>query len=51
MAAFLEYCLPRAADIPPLDVSASGLACRTNPLGIKGAGEVGAIGAPPAAAA
>ena len=45
---FLDYCLPRARDIPPLDASTSGVACRNNPLGIKGAGEVGTIGAPPA---
>ncbi len=45
---FLDYCLPRAGDVPPLDVSTNGVACRNNPLGVKGAGEVGAIGAPPA---
>jgi carbon-monoxide dehydrogenase large subunit len=45
---FMDYCLPRAGDVPPLDVSTNGVACRSNPLGIKGAGEVGAIGAPAA---
>ena len=44
----MDYCLPRARDLPPLDVSTTGVRCRNNPLGIKGAGEVGTIGAPPA---
>ena len=44
----MDYCLPRARDLPPLDVSTAGVRCRNNPLGIKGAGEVGTIGAPPA---
>jgi carbon-monoxide dehydrogenase large subunit len=40
--------LPRAEDLPPLDFRYNVVPCRTNPLGVKGAGEAGAIGAPPA---
>jgi carbon-monoxide dehydrogenase large subunit len=40
--------LPRAGDIPPIEVTLDGSApCRTNPLGAKGCGESGAIGGPP----
>jgi carbon-monoxide dehydrogenase large subunit len=45
---FTDYCLPRADDLPPIGFSYNVVPCRTNPLGIKGAGEAGAIGAPPA---
>jgi carbon-monoxide dehydrogenase large subunit len=44
----MDYCLPRAADVPPVEFSYKVVPCATNPLGIKGAGEAGAIGAPPA---
>jgi carbon-monoxide dehydrogenase large subunit len=44
----LDYCLPRAADLPPVAFAYNVVPCRTNPLGVKGAGEAGAIGAPPA---
>ena len=44
----LDYALPRAADVAPVAFSTNAVRCRTNPLGIKGAGEAGAIGAPPA---
>jgi carbon-monoxide dehydrogenase large subunit len=43
-----DYALPRAEDLPPLDFRYNIVPCRTNPLGVKGAGEAGAIGAPPA---
>jgi aerobic carbon-monoxide dehydrogenase large subunit len=43
-----DYALPRADDLPALEFSYNVVACRTNPLGVKGAGEAGAIGAPPA---
>ncbi len=43
-----DYCLPRADDLPPIEFAYNVVPCRTNPLGIKGAGEAGAIGAPPA---
>ena len=46
---FMDYCLPRADDLPPLEVTlVQDYPCATNPLGAKGAGEAGAIGAPPA---
>ncbi|MFQ5935662.1 MAG: xanthine dehydrogenase family protein molybdopterin-binding subunit [Acidiferrobacterales bacterium] len=46
---FMDYCLPRADDVPFIDlVLNEDVPCTTNPLGIKGAGEAGAVGAPPA---
>jgi carbon-monoxide dehydrogenase large subunit len=45
---FTDYAMPRAADLPSVDFRQQGIPCRSNPLGIKGAGEAGAIGAPPA---
>jgi carbon-monoxide dehydrogenase large subunit len=47
-ASYQDYCLPRAGDIPPIQVTLDDSApCRTNPLGAKGCGESGAIGGPP----
>jgi carbon-monoxide dehydrogenase large subunit len=45
---FMDYCLPRADQMPSIDFSYNEVPCRNNPLGVKGAGEAGAIGAPPA---
>jgi aerobic carbon-monoxide dehydrogenase large subunit len=45
---FLNYCMPRAADLPMFKVGNHATPCTHNPLGIKGVGEVGAIGVPPA---
>ncbi|MFK8251346.1 xanthine dehydrogenase family protein molybdopterin-binding subunit [Ancylobacter terrae] len=45
---FMDYALPRASDLPLFAVGTQNVPCTTNPLGIKGAGEAGAIGAPPA---
>ena len=45
---FTDYCLPRADDLPAIEFAYNVVPCRTNPLGVKGAGEAGAIGAPPA---
>lgn len=42
---FMDYCLPRADDLPALVASTEGVATTNNPLGAKGAGEIGAIGA------
>ncbi len=48
-ASFLDYCLPRADNLPRFNVETDESApCRNNLLGAKGAGECGAIGAPPA---
>ena len=44
----MDYALPRAADLPMLTVDTHEVLCRTNPIGVKGAGEGGATGAPPA---
>ncbi len=46
---FMDYCMPRADNVPFIDFKTlNDMPCKTNPMGIKGAGEVGAIGAPPA---
>ena len=47
---FLDYALPRADELPPFDFGYYPVPCRTNPLGAKGAGESGTIGAIPAVA-
>jgi carbon-monoxide dehydrogenase large subunit len=45
---FMDYALPRAADLPPLHITLSGVPTNANPLGVKGAGQAGAIAAPQA---
>jgi carbon-monoxide dehydrogenase large subunit len=47
-ASYMDYTMPRAADLPSFQVSTSNTPCPSNPLGIKGCGEAGAIGSPPA---
>ena len=47
-ASFQDYALPRAADVPDLAVGLNVVPCPSNDLGVKGAGEGGACGAPPA---
>ena len=47
-ATFQDYCLPRAADLPDLAVGLNVVPCPSNDLGVKGAGEGGSCGAPPA---
>ena len=44
---FLDYCMPRADDLPPIEVSSNPVPTKINPLGIKGAGEAGCVGALP----
>ena len=45
----VDYALPRADDLPHFNVElAAGTPCTHNPLGVKGCGEAGAIGSPPA---
>jgi carbon-monoxide dehydrogenase large subunit len=44
----MDYCMPRAADFPAIEFSYNIVPCTTNPMGVKGAGEAGSIGAPPA---
>jgi aerobic carbon-monoxide dehydrogenase large subunit len=45
---FTDYTMPRADDMPSFSFATHNVPCKTNPLGVKGAGEAGAIGAPPA---
>jgi aerobic carbon-monoxide dehydrogenase large subunit len=45
---FQDYAMPRAEDFPDLQSELTEVPARTNPLGVKGAGEAGATGAPPA---
>ncbi len=45
---FMDYCMPRADHLPPLKVDMTVTKCPSNPLGIKGCGEAGAIAAPAA---
>ena len=45
---FMDYCMPRADDLPMIAVGSNEVPARTNPLGIKGAGEAGTVGALPA---
>jgi carbon-monoxide dehydrogenase large subunit len=47
-ASLMDYALPRAADVPAFTFETANVPCRTNPLGVKGAGEAGAIGSCPA---
>jgi carbon-monoxide dehydrogenase large subunit len=47
-ASYMDYCMPRAGDLPSYNVAMLGTPCPSNPLGIKGCGEAGAIAAPAA---
>ena len=47
-ASYMDYTMPRADDLPSIDVSTTKTECPSNPLGMKGCGEAGAIGSPPA---
>jgi carbon-monoxide dehydrogenase large subunit len=47
-ASLMDYALPRAQDTPRFVFETRNVPCRTNPLGVKGAGEAGAIGSCPA---
>ena len=42
----MDYALPRAADLPDLNITLTGVPTNANPLGVKGAGQAGAIAAP-----
>lgn len=44
---FMDYALPRAADLPDIEVDLIEVPCATNPLEVKGAGKAGAVGNPP----
>jgi carbon-monoxide dehydrogenase large subunit len=47
-ASLMDYALPRAGDAPAFVFETRNVPCKTNPLGVKGAGEAGAIGSCPA---
>ena len=44
----MDYAMPRADDLPDFDIDNCVTPCTHNPLGVKGCGEAGAIGSPPA---
>ncbi len=45
---FMDYCMPRADNFLPFKLETNTTLCAHNPLGAKGCGEAGTIGAPPA---
>ncbi|MEC9342598.1 MAG: molybdopterin cofactor-binding domain-containing protein, partial [Pseudomonadota bacterium] len=47
-ASYMDYTMPRADDLPSFKLSTHETICPSNPLGMKGCGEAGAIGSPPA---
>jgi len=44
---FSDYAMPRADDLPAFDLDFIEVPCKTNPIGVKGVGEAGSVGAPP----
>jgi carbon-monoxide dehydrogenase large subunit len=49
-ASFMDYAMPRAGDVSAVAIKSNPVPTRTNPLGVKGAGEAGTVGAMPAVA-
>jgi len=47
-ASYMDYCMPRADDLPSFQVGMTKTRCPSKPLGIKGCGQAGATAAPPA---
>ena len=47
---FMDYAMPRAGDLTAFQVESNPVPTKTNPLGVKGAGEAGCVGAMPAVA-
>jgi carbon-monoxide dehydrogenase large subunit len=45
---FMDYCMPRADTMPHMEITSSPVPTKRNPLGAKGAGEAGTVGALPA---
>jgi len=45
---FMDYAMPRADDVPSFEVDSHEVPTQTNPLGAKGVGEAGTVGALPA---
>tara|TARA_R110002110_G_scaffold395138_2_gene609565 strand:+ start:56361 stop:58700 length:2340 start_codon:yes stop_codon:yes gene_type:complete len=46
-SSFMDYTMPRADDLPMIELDTNEVPCKTNLLGVKGAGEAGALVAPP----
>jgi carbon-monoxide dehydrogenase large subunit len=44
---FMDYAMPHAGELPNVECELEEIPCKTNPLGVKGIGESGTIGAPP----
>jgi aerobic carbon-monoxide dehydrogenase large subunit len=44
---FMDYTMPRADMLPNFEIALEEVRCKTNPIGVKGIGESGTIGAPP----
>ena len=49
-ASFMDYAMPHAHDLCDMEVESNPVPTKTNPLGVKGAGEAGCVGALPAVA-
>ncbi len=47
-ASFMDYAMPHAHDLCDMEVESNPVPTKTNPLGVKGAGEAGCVGALPA---
>jgi carbon-monoxide dehydrogenase large subunit len=47
---FMDYAMPRASDLTSVEIESNPVPTKTNPLGVKGAGEAGTVGALPAVA-
>jgi carbon-monoxide dehydrogenase large subunit len=47
---FMDYAMPRAGDLPSFDLAFASTPCTTNPVGVKGCGEAGAVALFPAIA-
>jgi len=45
---FMDYCMPRADDMPDFNLGFTQTDCPSNPMGMKGCGEAGSITSPPA---
>ncbi len=43
---FMDYCMPRADDLPTIDSATQSTPCTHNPIGVKGCGEIGTIASP-----
>ncbi len=45
---FMDYCMPRADNVPAMEVRTVEIPCKNNPMGIKGCGEAGSVASPAA---